>query len=286
MVTVPQRKEAARYLQTHYEVSERRACRMARISRTVHRYESIRPSQDALRARIRDIARTRIRYGYKRIHVLLRREGWKINHKRTYRLYCLEGLQLRTRRPRRHVSAAHRQPPKRIATQANEAWSMDFVADQMSGGQKFRMLTLVDVFSRECLAIEAGQHLRGEDVVRVLNRLTMKRCPPKRIFCDNGSEFTGRLLDLWSYHNKVAIEFSRPGKPTDNAYIESFNGSFRDECLNVHWFSTLDDARVKIEAWREEYNESRPHKALDQLSPMQYMEKQLKEVRSSQPDWP
>ena len=259
------------YLRGHYPISERRACEIAQIHRSVRRYRSTRPSQEALRRRIREIAATRIRYGYRRIHVLLRREGWQINRKRVHRLYCLEGLQLRAKRPRRHVSAAHRQPPRRSAGHVNDAWSMDFVADQASGGEKFRMLTVVDVFTRECLAIEAGQRLRGDDVVRVLNRLIAERGAPKRLFCDNGSEFTGRLLDLWAYHNQVTIEFSRPGKPTDNAPIESFNGSFRDECLNVHWFSTLDDARVKIEAWRQEYNESRPHKALNQLSPLEYV---------------
>jgi putative transposase len=271
VVTVPQRKAVVSYLRGHYPISERRACEIAQIHRSVRRYRSTRPSQEALRRRIREIAATRIRYGYRRIHVLLRREGWQINRKRVHRLYCLEGLQLRAKRPRRHVSAAHRQPPKRVAGGANEAWSMDFVADQALGGAKFRMLTVVDVFTRECLAIEAGQRLRGDDVVRVLNRLIAERGAPKRLFCDNGSEFTGRLLDLWAYHNQVTIEFSRPGKPTDNAHIESFNGSFRDECLNVHWFSTLGDARVKIEAWRQEYNESRPHKALNQLSPLEYV---------------
>lgn len=148
---------------------------------------------------------------------------------------------------------------------------MDFVADQAASGQRFRMLTMVDVFTRECLAIEPGQRLRGDDVVRVLNQVAVERGVPKRLFCDNGSEFTGRLLDLWAYHNQVTIEFSRPGKPTDNAHIESFNGSFRNECLNVHWFSTIDAARAKIEAWRREYNESRPHKALNHRSPLEYV---------------
>lgn len=259
-----------RYLQSHYGISERRSCALVSLSRSVIWYQPKRPPQDALRRRIREIAETRVRYGYKRIHVLLRREGWAINHKRVHRLYCEEGLQLRAKRPRRHVSAAHRQPQRSRPTAPNQVWSMDFVSDQLQGGHRFRALTLVDVFTRECLAIEPGRQLGGEDVVKVLERVAVKRGTPKRIFCDNGSEFAGRLVDLWAYRRKVTIEFSRPGKPTDNAYIESFNGSLRDECLNIHWFSTLGDARAKLESWRQEYNESRPHRALNNQTPIEY----------------
>ena len=202
--------------------------------------------------------------------MLLRREGLPINRKRVYRLYCEEGLTLRAKRPRRHVSAAHRQPVRQQPTQPNQVWSMDFVSDQLHGGKRFRALTVVDVFTRECLAIRTGQKLSGVEVVQILTAIAKERCVPKRIFCDNGSEFQGRLVDMWAYQHKVSMEFSRPGKPTDNAYIESFNGSFRDECLNTHWFSTLDDARVTIESWRQEYNESRPHRSLNHLSPKQY----------------
>jgi len=200
----------------------------------------------------------------------LRREGWPINHKRVHRLYCELGLQLRVRRPRRHVSAAHRQPPKRLARRANEAWSMDFMADQLVDGRRLRLLTVVDVCTRECLAIDVGRALRSEDVVRVLAKLAAARGAPRRIFCDNGSEFQSRLVDLWAYTQKVQLEFSRPGKPTDNAHIESFNGSLRDECLNVHWFTSLADAKEKLNAWRIDYNESRPHKALNDRTPREY----------------
>ena len=270
MVGAPRRRVAVRYLQSHYGVSERRACALASLARSVIWYKPKRPSQDALRRRIREIAETRVRYGYKRIHVLLRREGWAIIKKRVHRLYRLEGLQIRAKRPRRHVSAARRQPPRARPTAPNQAWSMDFVSDQLQDGHRFRALTLVDVFTRECLAIEPGRQLGGEDVVKVLERLARGRGVPKRIYCDNGSEFASRLVDLWAYRNKVVIEFSRPGKPTDNAYIESFNGSLRDECLNTHWFSTLADARSKLEFWRQEYNESRPHKALNNRTPTEY----------------
>lgn len=259
-----------RYLQGHYPVSERRACRVAGAARSSHRYASQRPPQDALRQRIRELAQSRVRYGYRRIHILLKREGIHVNKKRVHRLYCLEGLQLRAKRPRRHISAATRQPPKTKPQAPNVSWSMDFVSDQTCLGQRFRALTVVDVFTRECLAVEPGQKLGGEDVAKVLSKLAAERGAPKRIYCDNGSEFAGRLVDLWAYANQVTLEFSRPGKPTDNAYIESFNGSLRDECLNVHWFDDLTDAKEKMQAWQRDYNESRPHRSLNNLSPLQY----------------
>lgn len=152
----------------------------------------------------------------------------------------------------------------------NQAWSLDFVHDELSTGQKFRALTVVDVFTREGLAIEVGQRLRGENVVEVLNRLVRQRGAPQFLFADNGAEFTGQLVDLWPYHHGTRIDFSRPGKPTDNAYIETFNGSLRDECLNLHWFETIAEAKRLIEAWRREYNESRPHMALGNETPQEY----------------
>lgn len=273
-----QRREAVGYLRSHYGVSERRAYLVVGQPRSVQWYRCRRPPQDALKRRIKELSEVRVRYGYKRIHVLLRREGWRINHKRVHRLYCELGLQLRSRRPRRHVSAAHRQPPKRLARRVNEAWSMDFMADQLVDGRRFRLLTVVDVCTRECLAIEAGRTLRSEDVVRVLTAIAAIRGAPRRIFCDNGSEFQSRLVDLWAYTQKVQLEFSRPGKPTDNAHIESFNGSLRDECLNIHWFTTPTDAKEKLSTWRVEYNESRPHKALDHRTPREFAEHMAKEA--------
>lgn len=251
-------------------VSERRACRIVGQPRSVQWYQSQRPSQHALQRRIKELEDIRVRYGYERIHVPLRRDGWPINHKRVHRLYCELGLQLRSRRPRRHVSAVHRQPPKRLARRPNDAWSMDFVADQLVDRRRLRLLTVVDVCTRECLAIDVGRALRSEDVVRILAKLAAVRGTPRRIFCDNGSEFQSRLVDLWAYTQKVQLEFSRPGKPTDNAHIESFNGSLRDECLNVHWFRSLADAKEKLSTWRIDYNESRPRKALNDRTPREY----------------
>jgi putative transposase len=258
------------YLKAHYPVSERRACQVVAVARSVHRYQSIANRHEPLRGRLRELATTRYRYGYRRLHVLLRREGYQVGKHLVYRLYREEALVLRPRRPRRHVSAARRQRPVRGASHVNEAWSMDFVSDQLQNGNRFRALTVIDVHTRECLAIESGRRLTGDDVVRVLNRLGYTRGTPKRMYCDNGSEFTSHILDLWAYHNQVTMEFSRPGKPTDNGHIESFNGRLRDECLNAHWFRNLTDAKDKIETWRKDYNETRPHRALNYLTPNEF----------------
>ena len=206
-----------------------------------------------------------------RLYTLLRREGWKGNHKRVHRIYKEEGLNLRSKRPRRSKSAAHRL--ERVASlQLYQCWSIDFVSDALFDGRKFRALTIVDNCSRECLAIEVGQSLKGTDVVRVLERLKRTRdLVAERIQADNGSEFISKELDRWAYENQVTMDFSRPGKPTDNPFIESFNGSFRDECLNAHWFLSLEDAAQKIEDWRTEYNHYRPHSSLDDRTPAEFI---------------
>jgi len=219
--------------------------------------------------RIREIARTRVRYGYKRIHTLLRREGMMVNHKKVYRIYCEDGLNLRRKRPRRRVAAAHR-VERPMATRIDECWSMDFVSDGLISGRRFRALTIVDNFSRECPAILPARALKGEDVVWMLEQLRLSGRKPARIKVDNGSEFISKVLDKWAYEHDVVLDFSRPGKPTDNALIESFNGSFRDECLNVNWFLSLADAEEKIEEWRIEYNEYRPHSSLGDRTPAEF----------------
>jgi putative transposase len=243
---------------------------LVKQARSVQYYKSVKDRRDALRGRMREIAQTRVRYGYRRIHVLLKREGWQLGKNQAYRLYSEEQLQLRSKLPKRRKMVVTRQV-KIKPTEINQAWSMDFVADQLANGTKFRTLTIVDVFSKESLAIEVGQRLKSEHVVSTLNRLVAKRGPPQYLFVDNGSEFSGQLLDLWAYHHKARIDFSRPGKPTDNCHIETFNGSFRDECLNLHWFETLDEAKAIIEAWRRDYNESRPHSTLNDLPPAEFV---------------
>lgn len=248
-------------------MSERRACAVLKQARTTWRYTPTRPLLDApLTKRIQEIAQTRIRYGARRIHILLRREGWKVNHKRVHRLYVLAGLNLRSKRPRRRKAAAARLE-RPVLTAPNQSWSMDFVSDALFDGRRFRTLTVVDNFSRECLAIVVGQSLRGEEVVATLDRLRSDRGEPQRVQADNGPEFISLVLDRWAYDHGITIDFSRPGKPTDNAFIESFNGSFRDECLNTHWFLSLDDAREKIEKWRMDYNCFRPHSSIGDTAP-------------------
>jgi putative transposase len=222
-----------------------------------------------LRIRLRDLAQARVSYGYRRLHVLLQREGWKVNHKRVYRLYRLEGLGMRSKKPRRHVTACRRME-RLMVTEVNESWSMDFMSDQLYDGRRIRLLTLVDNFNRESLAIEVGEHIGSDRVVEVLNKLGKLRELPKRIQVDNGPEFISKRLDQWAYFNRIELDFIRPGKPTDNALIEAFNGRFRQECLNENWFMSLEDAREKVEAWRQDYNKNRPHGALGNISPLVY----------------
>lgn len=252
--------------QASYAISERRACRLIGQPRATQRYESVRDDQAGLRSRIREIAGVHVTWGYQRICVRLRREGWPVNRKRVYRLYRLEGLCVGRHKPRRHRSATTR-PERTQATRVNESWSMDFMSDQLFDGRRFRLLTLVDDFSRESLAIELDGRLTGERVASILDRVGRSKGLPGRIRVDNGSEFTGRAMDQWAYANNVRLDFSRPGKPTDNGLIEAFNGRLRAECLNEHWFLSLEDARTKVERWRNHYNEDRPHSALGNLSP-------------------
>ena len=258
-----------RYWHETYQVSERRACRVARVAVSTYHYQSVREPRTALRMRMREIAQTRVRYGYRKIRVLLNREGWKVGKKQVYRLYREEGLALR-HKPRRKRRASLQRRERCRPSAPNQVWSLDFVTDQLADGRRFRALTIMDVFTRESLAIEVGQRLKGDDVVQALNAIRQKRGVPKLLFCDNGSEFTSQVMDLWAYHNHVQIDFSRPGKPTDNAHVKSFNGTFRAECLDVHWFMTLTEAKQIVESWRQEYNESRPHRSLGERTPNEF----------------
>ncbi|WP_241083294.1 IS3 family transposase, partial [Achromobacter xylosoxidans] len=261
-------------LMKRYGVGVTKACAVVMISRSLYRYESCRRDSGALIMRIHEIAHTRVHYGYRRVHVMLRREGYRDNHKRVYRLYREQGLSLRHKRPKRNKSAQRRQP-KAIAQAINDIWSMDFVMDQLFDGRRLRALTLVDNYTRECLAIDIGQNLRGDDVVATLGRVCALRGLPRVIKTDNGSEFISKAMDKWAYENGVEIDFSRPGKPTDNAQCESFNGRFRQECLNSHWFLSFADAKEKIDAWRTYYNEVRPHSALKWQAPAEYARQHL-----------
>lgn len=257
------------YIVNHYALNVRRACRLIKQTRSVQYYRSVKDPRHDLRSRMHEIARTRVRYGYRRIHVLLKRDGWQLGRNQMYRLYREEQLQLRSKLPKRRKMVVARR--ERIEPRAvDDVWGLDFVADQLADGTRFRALTVVDVFSREALAIEVGQRLRSEHVVAVLNRLAAQRQAPKYLSVDNGGEFSGQLVDLWAYHHATRIDFNRPGKPTDNCYVESFNGSYRDECLNLHWFETVEEAQAISEIWRRDYNETRPHMALNDLTPEAY----------------
>jgi putative transposase len=270
-----QKRKVALQLSRDYKVSVRKGCRIMMLGQSGMYYKARRRDDQALRQRMKEIADTRVRYGHERIFILLRREGWRDNHKRTYRVYIEEGLNLRSKRPRRSKAAANRLE-RPANTGLYECLSMDFVSDALFDGKKFRALTVVDNYSRECLAIYVGQSLKGTDVVYVLNQIKMIRnIVPKKIQTDNGSEFISKEMDRWAYENKVTMHYSRPGKPTDNPFVESFNGSFRDECLNAHWFLSLKDAKDKIEVWRKDYNEYRPHSSLNQLTPIEFIEQRF-----------
>ena len=229
-----------------WDVSIRRACRVLEVDTSTYHYKSRRPGQAGLEQRIREICQTRVRYGYRRVHVLLRREGWSINQKKTRRVYRELGLQLRNKTPKRRVKAKLRED-RRNATRPHETWAMDFVHDQLATGQRLRVLTIVDTFSRFSPMLEPRFTFRGADVVEVLERVGRDVGFPATIRVDQGTEFVSRDLDLWAYQRGVTLDFSRPGKPTDNAFIEAFNGRFRAECLNAHWFLSLADARKR---WR------------------------------------
>jgi putative transposase len=257
------------YVEVEYQRSERHACRLMGLGRSTHRYRARKAARDAeLRTRLKELAARRMRFGYRRLTAMLVREGVAANHKRVYRLYREAGLAMRIRqRPRIRWSGVAVKP---AARQPNERWSMDFVSDCVNTGKVIRMLTIVDDCTRECPAIEVDTSLGGLRVRRVLDRIARERGLPEAIVVDNGPEFRGRALAAWSEERGVRLEFIQPGKPVQNAYIESFNGRLRDECLNANWFTSLSDARRKIETWRQDYNEQRPHSSLNYLPPADF----------------
>ena len=268
MVSPQAKRQAVEVLQAEHGFGVTRACGLIAISRSLYRYRSRRPDCAELRRRMGEIAAVKRRYGYRRIHVLLRREGWEVNRKKTYRLYRELGLAVR-RRKRKRIGPFERVPlPK--PTAANQSWSMDFVADGLADGRKLRCLAIVDDFSRECLVIEVDTSITGTRVAAVLDRIADSRALPASITVDHGPEFEGQVLDAWAYARGVRLSFIRPGKPVENAYIESFNGKFRDECLNEHWFVTMAHARRVIENWRIEYNTERPHSSLGDRTPIEF----------------
>jgi putative transposase len=262
------RRELVREIRQAYQLNELRTWGLIGITRWSNRYQSRRDPQTELRVRLRDLASTRIRYGYRRLTVMLRREGWHVNTKRVYRLYREEGLELRMKK--RAKRAAQTRIRLAEASYPNQRWSMDFVSDRLVDGRWFRILTVVDQYTRECLCAHAERSQSGEKVAEQLECAIALRGAPESITSDNGSEFAGRAMDYWAHQTGVKLDFIRPGKPVENGYIESFNGRLRDECLNVEVFLDLADAQLKIERWKSDYNQQRPHSALADRTPQEF----------------
>ena len=275
MVTPAMRRLVVGHVVKAHRLSERRACSALGVSRTSYRYRSRRKEPKQLVAKLRELAAERPRFGYRGLYRLLRRRGHQVNHKRVYRLYRLEGLHVRTKRRKRFAASPRVEIPK--ATRPGEVWSMDFVSDHLVNGRRFRILTVVDRFSRRCPGVLVDTSIPGRRVACFLDELAAV-CGyyPAMITVDNGPEFISNELDQWATERGVNLQFSRPGKPVDNAFVEAFNGRLRDECLNASWFTTLDDARKLIERWTVDYNEERPHSALGGLTPIEYERSQLR----------
>jgi putative transposase len=261
-------KRLVGYLCDTFKVSQRRACRLIAISRKAVCYTARRPIQDAaLVKRLKQLGEQFPRYGYLMLHELLRREGLVVNRKRTYRLYVEAGMQVRTKKRKKLIRP---RVPLELPSGANQRWSLDFVHDQLASSRRIKVLNIVDDFSRVCIGQVVDLSISGERMARCLDELGQTRGLPQRIVMDNGPEMTSKAMFLWSKRTGVKLHFIQPGKPTQNAFVESFNGRFRDGCLNQHWFQTLADARATIAEWREHYNEVRPHSALNYQSPVNY----------------
>lgn len=268
MVKATGRRRVVAYLQDHHGLSQRRSCGLAGISRPAVRRTPLRPQRDAvLKASLKDLAERYPRYGYLMLHALLQRQGLVQNRKRTWRLYSELGLQVRTKRRKKL-----RRPrvPLAVPARSNERWSLDFVHDQLAGGRRFRVLNVVDDHSRVCVGQVVDLSISGARMTRELDRMIEERGRPNTIVMDNGPEMTSKAMFFWARERRIRLHFIQPGKPTQNAFVESFNGRFRDGCLNQHWFSGLDDAREIIRAWQEHYNTERPHSALGYRPPMAF----------------
>ena len=276
MVTPAAEREAVAHLKTEHEMSERRACKLLKCCRMTVRYASVRPDDGALRDRMKAIAHERRRFGYRRIHVLLRREGVAINHKRLFRIYREEKLSVRKRGGRKRALGTR--APMFIPLMPNQRWSLDFVSDQFTDCRRFRVLTVIDDCTRECIALVADTSLSGRRVARELNQLMLQRGVPKMVVSDNGTEFTSNAILNWADETKVDWHYIAPGKPMQNGLIESFNGKLRDEKLNETLFTTLHQVRVELAQWRSDYNHYRPHSGLGWLTPYEF----AKNVTSAQ----
>jgi putative transposase len=248
-------------------LSERRACRLLELDRSSYRYAAAADRDAELRGKLVELARQKPRYGYRRLHVLLVRRGFVVNVKRVYRLYHEEGLMVRRQRRKRLVRSVPAEPR---LLRANQEWAIDFIVDGLASGRMIRILSVVDAYTRECLALEADTSLGSGRVIRVLERLIMERGAPENVRSDNGPEFTSRRMIGWAEDRKLMLVHIQPGKPMQNGHVESFHGKLRDECLNAHWFRTLQNVRQTLENWRQEYNSERPHSGLDYMTPEEF----------------
>lgn len=276
MVTPSIRRQIVGFVQKAMKMSERRACRTVGVSRASYRYTSTRKEPRGLVEKLRELAKERPRFGYRGLYRLLRRRGHQVNHKRVYRLYKLDGLHIRIKRRKRFAASPRVELPK--AERPGQRWAMDFVSDHLVCGRRFRILAIVDQFSRRCPGVLVETSIPGAQVARFLDQVGGSKLPGG-ITVDNGPEFISNSLDQWATERGVKLHFSRPGKPVDNAFIEAFNGRLRDECLNANWFTSLDHARTVIENWVRDYNEERPHSALGGLTPIEYERDQLRTSR-------
>jgi putative transposase len=250
-------------------LGSRRSARLVGVAWATLQYKSRKESQEPLRRRLRELAATHVRYGYRRLTVMLKREGWSVNAKRIYRLYDEENLKVRS--VERKKVARRQRVPQGLACGPNQCWSADFVSDKLSDGRSIRILTVIDQFTRECVWLEADRSMNGPKVAAALaGAIAEREAAPRSLTVDNGSEFAGRAMEAWAIATGVQLCFIRPGRPVENGFIESFNGRLRDECLNVEWFPTLGQARQKLAEWRDHYNHRRPHSALDDRTPADF----------------
>lgn len=270
MVSPTYKKPVVLHMMSHHPVSERKACQLVGLSRTGYRYQASEKTDTPLRERMKVLATSYPRYGYLLLHGLLKNESLVINKKRTYRIYTEEKLQVRTKKRKK---LQRPRVPMSVPSRVNERWSMDFVSDQLFNGRRFRVFNIIDDYSREMIDQLVSVSISGNRVARFLNDLAQSRPLPKSIVCDNGTEFTSKAMFFWSAENNVKLDFIQPGKPTQNPFVESFNGKFRDNCLSLHWFKSMEDAKEKIDSWRNDYNNVRPHSSLNYMTPVAFAAK-------------
>lgn len=266
-MTPASKRSAVKHLVITFRLSERLACKLVGLSRTAYRYQAIKGRDNALVVRLKELAEQYPRYGYVMLHNLLKQEGLVVNKKRTYRIYTRLGLQVRTKKRKKLIRP---RLIKAVPTAPNQRWSMDFLSDQLANGRRFRVLNVVDDYSREVIGQLVSVSISGLQVGCYLSELIELRGKPSSIVCDNGPEYTSKAMFFWSQEEGVKLDFIQPGKPTQNAFVESLNGKFRNECLNQHWFRTLEEARYEIKQWQRHYNEVRPHSSLNFMPPAVY----------------